>query len=80
MNSSDLLPSWLHIVRIDDRHFQVTDTSVASIGLCLGVFSCREAAETIASKIARSRVASKQDFDPSLLRGSNASLLRPQAY
>ena len=56
MNSMAELPSWLSIVRLDDRRYQLTDTSVASIGFCLGVFPCREAAESIAAKIAQSRV------------------------
>jgi hypothetical protein len=56
MNSKLQIPNWLAINRIDDRHYQLTDVSTASIGLCLGVFPCREAAEALAAKIAQSRV------------------------
>ncbi len=55
--SSTEIPDWLSIARLDDRHYQITDVSVASIGFCLGIFPSREAAESIAAKIARSRRA-----------------------
>jgi len=56
MNSAALIPNWLSIVRVDDRRYQLIDNSVASIGFCLGIFPCREAAESLAAKIANSRV------------------------
>jgi hypothetical protein len=61
MKSIAEIPSWLTITRVDDHHYQLTDVSVASIGCCVGVFHCREAAESIATKIAQSRAASSAE-------------------
>src|SRR5262245_27711440 len=56
MNVTSTSYSGLSIARVDTTRYQLTDTSVASIGLCLGVFSSLEAAELHAAKIARARI------------------------
>ena len=49
------IPGCLAIVKLDERHYQVNDTSRPSIGLCLGVFPNDEAARSFADKIAKIR-------------------------
>ena len=61
-------PSWLSITKVGEQHYQLTDTSVESIGLCLGVFHCREAAQSFADKIARTRVVKPADGERTTLR------------
>ena len=55
MKSMLTIPGSLAIVKLDDRHYQLTDTSVPSIGLCLGVFPTHAAAESFAAKVASIR-------------------------
>ena len=49
------LPGSLAIVKLDERHYQVNDTSAPSIGICLGVFPTQGAAESFADKLTKIR-------------------------
>jgi hypothetical protein len=55
MKSVMQIPGSLAIVKLDERHYQLTDTSVPSIGVCLGVFPTHAAAESFATKITEIR-------------------------
>jgi hypothetical protein len=49
------IPGSLAIVKLDDRHYQLTDISEPSIGLCLGIFPSDDAARSFAVRIASIR-------------------------
>ena len=49
------IPGCLAIVKMDERHYQLNDTSSPSIGLCLGVFPSDEAARSFAEKMSKIR-------------------------
>jgi len=49
------IPGSLAIVKLDDRHYQLTDISQPSIGLCLGIFPSDGAARSFAARIASIR-------------------------
>ena len=55
------LPGSLAIVKLDDRHYQVNDTSAPSIGVCLGVFPTQGAAESFAGKLTKIRERASVD-------------------
>ena len=55
MSSIAQIPDWLRITKVGEQHYQVTDISVDSIGLCLGAFHSRQAAQNFANKIAAIR-------------------------
>jgi hypothetical protein len=55
MKSISQIPGCLAIVKVDERHYQLTDTSVPAIGMCLGVFPSHAAAESFADKFVRIR-------------------------
>lgn len=44
---SERIPGELTITKVGECLFQLTDTSIDSIGVCLGVFHCREAAQQL---------------------------------
>jgi hypothetical protein len=49
------IPKWLHITKIGDEHYRVVDTSVDSIGVHLGSFQTRQAAQRFARKVSEAR-------------------------
>lgn len=53
MNAMSQSSTGLTITQVGEQHYQLTDTSVESIGLCLGVFHSREGAQRFADSIAR---------------------------
>lgn len=55
MSAAVQIPEWLKITKVGEQHYQVTDTSMESIGLCLGAFHSRQAAQNFANKIAMLR-------------------------
>jgi len=59
MSSAAQIPDWLRITKMGEQHYQVTDTSVESIGLCLGAFHSRQAAQSFANKIAAIRAEAR---------------------
>jgi len=49
------LPNWLQITKVSDEYFRVIDTSVDSIGIHLGSFQTRQAAQRFAIKVSEAR-------------------------
>jgi len=56
MNATSQSATGLTITQVGEQHYQLTDTSVESIGLCLGVFHSREGAQRFAESIAKRRM------------------------
>jgi hypothetical protein len=79
MKSVSQIPGSLAIVKLDERRYQLTDTSVPSIGLCLGVFPSHAAAESFADKFAkiRARAPAGQSKDRSTPLGAPETLPTP---
>lgn len=55
------IPGSLAIVKLDERHYQLTDLSTPSIGLCLGIFPSDGAARSFAAKIGNIRAHRSND-------------------
>lgn len=69
------IPGSLAIVRLDERHYQLTDLSTPSIGLCLGIFPSDGAARSFAAKIGSIRALRSHDRPAA----ANAISANPQA-
>jgi hypothetical protein len=49
------IPEWLHITKVGEGHYRVTDTSVEAVGLHLGSFQTQQAAQSFAKKVSDAR-------------------------
>jgi hypothetical protein len=74
MRSITSLPASLAIVKLDDRHFQLTDPSAPLADLCLGVFPTLKAAESFADKLAKIRERSLRSGTQGELLGTSGPL------
>jgi len=71
------IPDWLHITKIGDGHYRVTDTSVEAVGLHLGSFQTQQAAQSFAKKVsdARAEVRVKNMKRMSAVRAGSGSTM-----